>query len=910
MGKVSAKQIRSAAPSSVGTSNQRGTSDAVALADHVHDHGQQTGGNLHAVASAVAPGFMSAIDKAALDELIATGGGNGAPLATVPPAAVGTTAVTGTSSEAAHADHVHAHGAQTDATLHAVATGSAAGFMSSGDKTAHDAAVSKLAGIPANADNTAAALAAAAAAVSINGQKLMNVGTPAAASDAANKGYVDSSVAATLALDTTGTPAALGTAARGSAATAAHADHVHAHGAQTDGTHHAAASTSVAGFMSASDKTKLDGVATGATATPLATVAPVAVAATAALGTSTKAAKEDHVHAHGAQTDGTHHAAATTSVAGFMSAQDKTDLGAATTKLAGIPANADNTATALAAASASVSVNGQKIANVATPGAASDAATKGYVDSATSGLSTVQLDAAGTPANIGTAARGSATTAAHSDHVHAHGSQTDPAHHALASGSANGFMSAADKLKLDGVATGATALALASAVTGPTPAEVNIDSEVGASNVAARSDHIHAHGSLVGGTLHALANTNTAGFMSAADKTKLDGMATGATAVQLASGVSGPTPANVAALADVGSSALAARADHVHPHGSQTDGTMHAAATTAAAGFMSATDKTLLDQLALKSVYTINGGVATANVDLTSASTVQVDGVNAANGFTYLLTAQTNAAENGLYTAGTSGRGNTFVRSQVTTAAGFMRPFFVHAPSVSYPGNEGGTLWTNNPPAGAVTLGTTALSFSRASARAVNALTTMNPGVLTGGSSGSLATWARADHYHPHGNIAAGSTLHAAADGTNNGFMSATHYTRLETLKTGVASSLGRVTVEALYQTATANNAATGALSLDVSTKNDFTLFLTGNVTLTLTNGANGMQGNIWVKQDTTGNRTLSITATGATRMTEKAAASITPQAEASTVTHYSYCFVTINGTLYFMLYRTFLETI
>lgn len=62
----------------------------------------------------------------------------------------------------------------------------------------------------------------------------------------------------------TSTPAAIGTAAPGSSVLAAAGDHVHAHGSQTDGTHHAAATTSVAGFMSAADKTKTDRYSYGA----------------------------------------------------------------------------------------------------------------------------------------------------------------------------------------------------------------------------------------------------------------------------------------------------------------------------------------------------------------------------------------------------------------------------------------------------------------------------------------------------------------------------------------------------------------------------------------------------------------------------------------------------------------------
>lgn len=60
---------------------------------------------------------------------------------------------------------------------------------------------------------------------------------------------------------TTGTPSSIGTANNTGIANAfARQDHVHDHGNQTNGSHHAAATTSVNGFMSAADKTKIDGI--------------------------------------------------------------------------------------------------------------------------------------------------------------------------------------------------------------------------------------------------------------------------------------------------------------------------------------------------------------------------------------------------------------------------------------------------------------------------------------------------------------------------------------------------------------------------------------------------------------------------------------------------------------------------
>lgn len=60
---------------------------------------------------------------------------------------------------------------------------------------------------------------------------------------------------------TTDVPVSVGTSnAQGSGPALARADHIHDHGSQSTGTHHAAVTTSVNGFMSTSDKIKLDGI--------------------------------------------------------------------------------------------------------------------------------------------------------------------------------------------------------------------------------------------------------------------------------------------------------------------------------------------------------------------------------------------------------------------------------------------------------------------------------------------------------------------------------------------------------------------------------------------------------------------------------------------------------------------------
>jgi hypothetical protein len=58
---------------------------------------------------------------------------------------------------------------------------------------------------------------------------------------------------------------------------------------------------------------------------------------------------------------------------------------------------------------------------------------------------------------------------------------------------------------------------------------VSATAAAGVLSTYARGDHQHAHGNLSGGALHSAATSAAAGFMSAADKSKLDGLASVAT---------------------------------------------------------------------------------------------------------------------------------------------------------------------------------------------------------------------------------------------------------------------------------------------------------------------------------------------------------------------------------------------
>lgn len=65
------------------------------------------------------------------------------------------------------------------------------------------------------------------------------------------------------------------------------------------------------------------------------------------------------------------------------------------------------------------------------------------------------------------------------------------------------------------------------------PVQIGTSNFIGAAESFALSDHIHSHGAQTSGTLHAAATTSVNGFMSAADKTKLDNATSAATASTL-----------------------------------------------------------------------------------------------------------------------------------------------------------------------------------------------------------------------------------------------------------------------------------------------------------------------------------------------------------------------------------------
>lgn len=128
-----------------------------------------------------------------------------------------------------------------------------------------------------------------------------------------------------------------------------------------------------------------------------------------------------------------------------------------------------------------------------------------------------------TPDNVGTASPGASTAAARADHVHA----------LPAVGSAGTSAYATVTTDAQGRVTVLSAGAAPAALSSTTPTSLGV-AAVGAGTTAARADHVHDHGSQAGGTLHPDAvAAGASGFMSGSDKTKLNGIAAGATNVPL-----------------------------------------------------------------------------------------------------------------------------------------------------------------------------------------------------------------------------------------------------------------------------------------------------------------------------------------------------------------------------------------
>lgn len=313
--------------------------------------------------------------------------------------------------------------------------------------------------------------------------------------------------------------------------------------------------------------------------------------------------------------------------------------------------------------------------------------------------------------------------------------------YSAATTSANGLMTSAMVTKLNGIATGANKTTVDSALssTSTNPVQNKIIYAALAEKVDTNTTYsISKSGSTVtltgsdgststftdANTTYSAATTSAAGLMSAADKTKLDGIATGANKY------SHPTSSGNKHIPSGGSSGQILRwsADGTAVWGADNN-TTYSAATTSAAGLMSAADKTKLDGIAanannyiLPAATTVLGGVkTTSTVSSTSGLTACpiIDGTvyykdtnttysvatQSANG---LMSANDKKALDGMAATTTTPKaaGTAAVGSETTYARGDH----VHPAQTTVSGNAGSA--TKLATARNFTIGKTAKSFN------------------------------------------------------------------------------------------------------------------------------------------------------------------------------------------------------
>lgn len=115
--------------------------------------------------------------------------------------------------------------------------------------------------------------------------------------------------------------------------------------------------------------------------------------------------------------------------------------------------------------------------------------------------------------------------------------------------------------------------------------------------------------------------------------------------------VSVAAPSAIGTANSIGSSNSLSRADHIHDHGNQTDGSLHSTATGSVAGFMSSADKVKLDAIVDPGLLDPKDSVRLlTNVNVASLSGNQtVDGFVTAPGERVGVFGQSNVAEDGIY---------------------------------------------------------------------------------------------------------------------------------------------------------------------------------------------------------------------------------------------------------------------
>ena len=300
----------------------------------------------------------------------------------------------------------------------------------------------------------------------------------------------------------------------------------------TQDTTYSAATDSAAGLMSATDKEKLDGIATGANkythpsfTSRNAGLYKITVNGEGHVTAATAVAKTD-ITGLGIPAQDTTYSVASDDTDGLMSSEDKT-------KLDGIASGANNythpSFTAKSSGLYKITVNNQGHVSATANVAKSDIVALGIPgqDTTYSTFKAATSSAAGGTGLVPAPAAG-----AQNKYLRGDGTwQTPPdTTYSVATDAANGLMSASDKAKLDGIASGANNYSHPTYTTrtsGLYKITVDGTGHVSGATAVSKND-ITALGIPSTNTTYSNATTSADGLMSSEDKTKLNGIAAGA----------------------------------------------------------------------------------------------------------------------------------------------------------------------------------------------------------------------------------------------------------------------------------------------------------------------------------------------------------------------------------------------